>query len=120
MCYFGTIIPEFCADSFLTTRLTQQQKILLASLAKWHEIFFPYQNGTTCPGTMATMINISQEFGYKVSTFHHGVEAYKIADLLADEGICAALWADWWGFKHEAYDMTIANIAIVDLTHTYI
>ena len=63
---------------------------------------------------MATMINISQEFGYKVSTFHHGVEAYKIANLLADEGICAALWADWWGFKHEAYDMTIANIAIVD------
>ena len=46
---------------------------------------------------MATMINISDEFGYKVSTFHHGVEAYKIADLLADEGICAALWADWWG-----------------------
>ena len=63
---------------------------------------------------MATMINISEEFGYKVSTFHHGVEAYKIADLLAEEGICAALWADWWGFKHEAYDMTIANIAIVD------
>ena len=63
---------------------------------------------------MATMINIGEEFCYKVSSFHHGVEAYKIADLLADEGICAALWADWWGFKHEAYDMTIANIAIVD------
>ena len=63
---------------------------------------------------MATMINIGEEFGYKISTFHHGVEAYKIADLLADEGICAALWADWWGFKHEAYDMSIANIAIVD------
>ena len=63
---------------------------------------------------MATMINIGEEFGYKISTYHHGVEAYKIADLLADEGICAALWADWWGFKHEAYDMTIANIAIVD------
>ncbi len=63
---------------------------------------------------MATMINIGEEFGYKISTFHHGVEAYKIADLLADKGICAALWADWWGFKHEAYDMSIANIAIVD------
>ena len=63
---------------------------------------------------MATMINIGEEFGYKVSTFHHGIEAYKVADLLADEGVCAALWADWWGFKHEAYDMTIANIAIVD------
>jgi imidazolonepropionase-like amidohydrolase len=63
---------------------------------------------------MATMINISKEFDYKITTFHHAVEAYKIADLLADEGVCAAVWADWWGFKHEAYDMTIANVAIVD------
>jgi len=63
---------------------------------------------------MATMINISKEFDYKITTFHHAVEAYKIADLLADEGVCAAMWADWWGFKHEAYDMTIANVAIVD------
>ena len=63
---------------------------------------------------MALMIDVAKEFNYKITAFHHGVEAYKIADLLADEGICAALWADWWGFKHEAYDMTIANIAIVD------
>jgi imidazolonepropionase-like amidohydrolase len=63
---------------------------------------------------MAMMIELSKEFNYKVTTFHHAVEAYKIADLLADEGICAAMWADWWGFKHEAYDMVQANIAIID------
>ena len=63
---------------------------------------------------MAMMIEMSKEFGYAVTTFHHAVEAYKIADLLADEGICAAMWADWWGFKHEAYDMVQANIAIID------
>ena len=63
---------------------------------------------------MATMINIAEEFDYKIAAFHHAVEAYKIADLLADNNICAALWADWWGFKHEAYDMSIANVAIVD------
>jgi imidazolonepropionase-like amidohydrolase len=63
---------------------------------------------------MAMMIEMSKEFGYKITTFHHAVEAYKIADLLADEGICAAMWADWWGFKHEAYDMVQANIAIID------
>ena len=57
---------------------------------------------------------LSKEFDYKITAFHHAVEAYKIADLLADEGICAALWADWWGFKHEAYDMVQANVAIVD------
>ena len=63
---------------------------------------------------MAMMIELSREFNYKITAFHHAVEAYKIADLLADEGICAAMWADWWGFKHEAYDMVQANIAIID------
>ena len=38
-------------------------------------------------------IELSKEFDYKITAFHHAVEAYKIADLLADEGICAALWA---------------------------
>ena len=63
---------------------------------------------------MVVMIDIANEFGYKITAFHHAVEAYKIADLLADNNICGALWADWWGFKHEAYDMVQENIAIVD------
>ena len=63
---------------------------------------------------MATMLDIAQEFGFKISAFHHGVEAYKLADRLAKEGVCGALWADWWGFKMEAYDGIQENIAIVD------
>jgi len=63
---------------------------------------------------MAMMIDIAEEFDYKITAFHHGVEAYKIADLLAKNNICAALWADWLGFKQEAYDMVQANVAIVD------
>jgi len=62
---------------------------------------------------MANVIDMSKEFGYKVSAFHHGVEAYKIADLLAKENICAALWADWWGFKMEGYDGIKENIPFV-------
>jgi imidazolonepropionase-like amidohydrolase len=62
---------------------------------------------------MAQIIDLSKEFGYKVSAFHHGVEAYKIADVLAKEGICGALWADWWGFKAEAYDGIRENIPLV-------
>jgi imidazolonepropionase-like amidohydrolase len=62
---------------------------------------------------MAQIIDLSKEFGYKVQAFHHGVEAYKIADLLAKEGICGALWADWWGFKAEAYDGIRENIPLV-------
>lgn len=62
---------------------------------------------------MAQVIDMSHEFGYKVAAFHHAVEAYKIADLLQREGICAALWADWWGFKMEAYDSVPENIPLV-------
>jgi len=63
---------------------------------------------------MATMIELANEFGFRISAFHHGVEAYKIADVLAREGICAALWADWWGFKMEAWDGIQENVALVD------
>ncbi|CCQ11956.1 FIG01095481: hypothetical protein [Pseudoalteromonas luteoviolacea B = ATCC 29581] len=63
---------------------------------------------------MAMMIDLSKEFGYHAGTFHHGIEAYKIADQLAENGSCAALWPDWWGFKMEAYDMVQENVAIVD------
>ena len=63
---------------------------------------------------MAVMIDIAKEFGYEISTFHHAVEAYKIADLLAENNICAAMWADWWGFKHEAYDSVKENVAMID------
>jgi imidazolonepropionase-like amidohydrolase len=63
---------------------------------------------------MSIMLEIAKEFGYKVGTFHHAVEAYKIADLLAEADTCAAIWADWWGFKMEAYDGIRESAAILD------
>lgn len=63
---------------------------------------------------MAVMIDIAKEFNYKVTAFHHAIEAYKIADLLAENDVCSALWSDWWGFKQEAYDSIPENIALVN------
>jgi imidazolonepropionase-like amidohydrolase len=63
---------------------------------------------------MAVMLDIATEFGYKVTAFHHAIESYKIADLLAEAGTCSAMWADWWGFKMEAFDSIRENIALVD------
>jgi imidazolonepropionase-like amidohydrolase len=62
---------------------------------------------------MLTMIDIAHEFGYRIAAFHHAVEAYKIAGTLAQNGICADMWADWWGFKMEALDGIRENLAIV-------
>ena len=63
---------------------------------------------------MATILDMSKEFGYHVAAFHHAVEAYKISDLLAENSVCGAMWADWWGFKMEAYDGIPENISFVD------
>src|SRR5690349_5522649 len=62
---------------------------------------------------MMQMVDIAKEFGYKIRSFHHGVEAYKIADVLAREGIAGSLWADWGAFKMEAADAIRANLALV-------
>ncbi len=63
---------------------------------------------------MALVLDMAKEFGYHVSTFHHAVEGYKVADLLAEAGTCGAMWADWWGFKLESFDGIRENIALVD------
>ena len=62
---------------------------------------------------MAIMIDMAKEFGYHVTAFHHAVEAYKIADLLRDNDVCAVMWADWYGFKMESYDAVKENIPLV-------
>ena len=63
---------------------------------------------------MATMLDVAKEFHYHIAAFHHAVEAYKIPKLLAADGTCAAMWADWWGFKMEAWDGIRENIPMVD------
>ncbi|HKK26782.1 MAG TPA: amidohydrolase [Gemmatimonadota bacterium] len=62
---------------------------------------------------MVQMINLAREFGFHIRAFHHGVEAYKVRDILARDSIGAALWFDWWGFKMEAFDGIRENLALV-------
>jgi imidazolonepropionase-like amidohydrolase len=62
---------------------------------------------------MALVLDMAKEMGYKVSTFHHAVEAYKIGDLLRENGVCSAIWADWYGFKMESYDGIMENAAFL-------
>ena len=62
---------------------------------------------------MALVLDMAKEMGYKVSAFHHAVEAYKIGDLLRENGVCRAIWADWYGFKMESYDGILENAAFL-------
>lgn len=62
---------------------------------------------------MGNMLDVAKEFGFKIGTFHHAVESYKIADKLKAAGTCSAMWADWGMFKMEAFDSIRENIPFV-------
>jgi imidazolonepropionase-like amidohydrolase len=62
---------------------------------------------------MAEILDIAEEFGFKIRSFHHAVEAYKIADRLAAEGVSVSTWVDWWGFKMESFDAVRENVALL-------
>jgi len=51
-----------------------------------------------------TEMAMAREFGFHIRAFHHALEAYKVADKIAAEGVAIATWPDWWGFKDEAWD----------------
>jgi imidazolonepropionase-like amidohydrolase len=59
------------------------------------------------------LIRLAEEFGFRVQTLQHGVEAYKIAPELAASGVGAVVWSDWSSFKVEAYDATTYNARIL-------
>lgn len=62
---------------------------------------------------MHQVLDLAKEFGFHVRSFHHAVEAYKLADRLAQEDVAASTWVDWWGFKMEAFDGVPQNVALL-------
>lgn len=62
---------------------------------------------------MVTALDIAREFGFRIASFEHAVEGYKIRDYLAESGVCSLMWPDWWGFKLEAFDGIKENVALL-------
>jgi imidazolonepropionase-like amidohydrolase len=62
---------------------------------------------------MAVMLEVAEEAGFAIRAFHHALEAYKLRDRLAEKGVATATWADWWGFKLEAWDGIPENAGLL-------
>ncbi len=62
---------------------------------------------------MLSMLQLAEEFDFEIRSFHHALEAYKIRDILAEKNVATSTWADWWGFKMEAYDGIQENAALL-------
>jgi imidazolonepropionase-like amidohydrolase len=83
-----------------TTRKDLQMEALAEILNKKRFI--------TCHSYVQSEINmlmkVADSFGFKVNTFTHILEGYKVADKMAKHGVAASSFSDWWAYKYEVYD----------------
>jgi imidazolonepropionase-like amidohydrolase len=59
------------------------------------------------------LIRVANEMGFKIRTFQHVLEGYKVGREIAAHGAGAGTFIDWWGFKAEANDATPYNVALM-------
>ncbi len=59
------------------------------------------------------LIRVADQMGFKIRTFQHALEGYKVAKEIAAHGAGVSTFSDWWGYKIEAYDATPYNAAIL-------
>jgi N-acetylglucosamine-6-phosphate deacetylase len=50
------------------------------------------------------LMRVAEEFGFRVATFQHVLEGYKVADEMAAHGAGGSCFSDWWAYKFEVYD----------------
>jgi imidazolonepropionase-like amidohydrolase len=59
------------------------------------------------------LIQVAEEFGFKIKSFQHVLEGYKVATEIARHGAGASTFSDWWAYKMEAWDAIPYNAAIM-------
>src|SRR5438067_5501248 len=59
------------------------------------------------------LLLVAKEFGFTVRTLQHVLEGYKVADGLADAGVGASTFSDWWAYKVEAFEAIPYNAALM-------
>jgi len=59
------------------------------------------------------MMRVAEEFGFRLATFQHVQEGYKIAKEMAAHGVAGAGFSDWWSYKMEVADGIPFNMAVM-------
>ncbi|WP_038032452.1 amidohydrolase family protein [Thermonema rossianum] len=71
----------------------------------------------TCHSYVASeitmLMRVAERFGFRVNTFTHILEGYKVADKMKAHGAGASTFADWWAYKNEVKDAIPYNAAIM-------
>jgi imidazolonepropionase-like amidohydrolase len=59
------------------------------------------------------LMKVAERFGFRVNTFTHILEGYKVADIMARHGVGGSSFADWWAYKFEVYEAIPYNGALM-------
>ena len=60
------------------------------------------------------LMRVAERFGFKVNTFTHILEGYKVADKMREHGAAGSTFSDWWAYKYEVIDAIPHNAAVLD------
>lgn len=59
------------------------------------------------------LIKVAEKFNFRINTFTHILEGYKVADKMLEHGVGASTFSDWWAYKYEVNDAIPYNAAIL-------
>jgi len=59
------------------------------------------------------LMKVAEKFGFRINTFTHILEGYKVADKMKEHGVGASTFSDWWAYKYEVNDAIPYNAAIL-------
>lgn len=59
------------------------------------------------------LMKVAEKFNFRVNTFTHILEGYKVADKMAEHGVGGSTFSDWWAYKYEVNDAIPHNAAIM-------
>ena len=62
------------------------------------------------------LMKVAEDYGFRIKTFQHVLEGYKVADEIAKHGAGASTFADMWAYKMEAWDAIPHNAALMAQT----
>jgi imidazolonepropionase-like amidohydrolase len=105
---------EWKAYSKGSSKTPPKRDLKLDTLAAVLEGDIPVHMHCYRASDMVAMLGVAAEFGFRITTFQHATEAYKIVPQLKQAGTCAAVWSDWWGFKVEVLDAVRETAAMID------
>ena len=59
------------------------------------------------------LMKVADRFNFRINTFTHILEGYKVADKMAKHGVGGSTFSDWWAYKYEVNDAIPFNAAIM-------